>query len=307
MRIPRTAPLIYNKYNIEGTKSQELKKEKLKKITKKKVEQRKIIDILLKLNEDKKAKRLQECASFIELTSCQVCGVHITAANFCRERVCNICAWRRQAKYRSEFQKMLNIINPKENSLRHLTLTIKNVKEDELSEYLNKMFYAWKKLVLNTEWKKHVIGSSRTLEITYNEKEKTYHPHFHCLIEKKGNFSTAKIGEAWRKALQINYSPEVKIKKLTDEKGILECFKYAFKSTEATPELIKVFLYTLKGRRLVGFTGSFKEARQKLKLSDDIKDLTEQCIYNNKQSEAVTQEIYRFDFTGGIYKLYENK
>lgn len=292
-------------YITRQEKSQEAKREILQKLQLHKKQQEKIINLLLEMEENKRATNLKDCGTYVEITNCPECGAHITAANFCKERVCPVCSWRRQGKYRAEFQKMLELIQPSEGSLRHLTLTVRSVPQEELTDCLNQMFYAWKKLCLSTEWKKHIVGSSRTLEITYNKDKRTYHPHFHCLLQKKGNLSKAKIGEAWKKALAVTYYPEIEIKKLTDEKGILECFKYAFKASEATEPMLTAILYTLKGRRLVGFTGSFKQARAMLKLPNETVLTDTPCIYSRKMGQAITQEIYRFDFTGGIYRLYK--
>lgn len=281
------------------------KEEVLQKLAIFKNNQQKVIDILMTMpGESERAYRLAECGTYIEMQTCQCCGTHITASNFCRERVCPLCAWRRQSKYRAEFSKMADYLQLEPKNLRHLTLTIKNIEAGKLDEALNQMFSAWNLLTKYADFKKAVQGYSRCLEITYNHETQTFHPHFHCLLHKKGNISLKTIASLWKKALKENYIPETHISQITDEKGILECFKYAFKSADSSVELLKAFLYTIKGRRLVGFGGTFKKARTILNQDDNT--LTDSgCIYGRKTNTDVLTEIYRFDYSGGIYRAFK--
>lgn len=313
----KSASNLQPNYNIPYIKSQEVllsvktdnekntKEAVLQKLAIYKNNQQKVIEILMQIPEEsERAYRLAECGTYIELQTCKCCGTHITASNFCRERVCPVCAWRRQSKYRAEFSKMADYLQLKPKNLRHITLTIKNIEAENLSATLNQMYQAWNILTKYADWKKAVQGYSRCLEVTYNREEKTFHPHFHCLIHKKGNVSLKTIASLWKKALNVQYIPETHISQITNEKGILECFKYSFKATDSTPELIKAFLYTIKGRRLVGFGGTFKQARQILNQDDNT--LTESgCIYGRNTNPDVLTEVYRFDYTGGIYRAFK--
>lgn len=310
----QSASSLHYHYNTQLIKSQALKvfdKTDIEKNTKEAVlqklavyknNQQKVIDILLTMpGEDERAFRLRECGTYIEMTTCQCCGTHITSANFCRERICPVCAWRRQSKYRIEFAKIADFLQLEPKNLRHLTLTIKNVEAKNLDEALNQMFQAWNLMTKYAEWKKAVQGYSRCLEVTYNYETQTFHPHFHCLIHKKGNISLKTMASLWKKALRVTYIPETHISKITDEKGILECFKYSFKAVDSSQELLKAFLYTIKGRRLVGFGGTFKKARSILNQDDNT--LTDSgCIYGRNTNQDILTEVYRFDYTGGIYR-----
>ena len=268
--------------------------------------QQKVIDTLMTMpNESERAFRLSECGTYIEIQTCKCCGAHITAANFCRERVCPVCAWRRQSKYRAEFSKMADFLQLEPKNLRHLTLTIRNVEAEDLGETLTQMFLAWNLLTKYADFKKAVQGYSRCLEITYNSEKGTFHPHFHCLLHKKGNISLKTFASLWKKSLRIRYIPETNISQITDEKGILACFKYAFKPKDTSVELLEAFLYTIKGRRLVGFGGTFKKARAILNQDDNT--LTDSgCIYGRNTNTDVLTEIYRFDYSGGIYRAFKS-
>lgn len=308
---------LHHNYNIPFIKSQEgllsvkpdteknTKEAVLQKLAIFKNSQQKVIDILMTIpGESERAYRLSECGTYIEIQTCKCCGAHITASNFCRERVCPVCAWRRQSKYRAEFSKMADFLQLKPKNLRHLTLTIRNVEAENLGETLNQMYLAWNLFTKYADWKKAVQGYSRCLEITYNQEKGTFHPHFHCLLHKKGNVSLKTFASLWKKSLRTKYIPETHISQITDEKGMLECFKYAFKPKDTSVELLEAFLYTIKGRRLVGFGGTFKKARAILNQDDNT--LTDSgCIYGRSTNKDVLTEVYRFDYTGGIYRAFK--
>lgn len=73
-----------------------------------------------------------------------------------------------------------------------LTLTVPNVDGKILSKTLDKINYTFRKFFekFNSDDIKYalqfrlikIFGALKTLEITYNEKSKTFHPHIHCMI-----------------------------------------------------------------------------------------------------------------------------
>ena len=72
-----------------------------------------------------------------------------------------------------------------------LTLTVPNCSGSELDDTLKAMSSAFRKLVrkyhedgVNAFKNRSVCfdGGIRVLEITYNDKDNTYHPHYHCVI-----------------------------------------------------------------------------------------------------------------------------
>ena len=65
------------------------------------------------------------------------------------------------------------------------TLTIKNVKAENLAETIEKMLKDISNIIrVLRERKKINISGIRKIEITYNAKMDTYHPHFHILHNK---------------------------------------------------------------------------------------------------------------------------
>ena len=94
-----------------------------------------------------------------------------------------------------------------------LTLTIPNVRGEELSETITKLYDSFNRFfkAFNQEigqgkkgYKDRLIyfaGGLRVLEITYNSENNTFHPHLHCLI-----LSEEYDQELFRKQYQGEYS-----------------------------------------------------------------------------------------------------
>ncbi|MCC9878571.1 protein rep, partial [Streptococcus agalactiae] len=74
---------------------------------------------------------------------------------------------------------------------------------------------------------KNLIGYLRSVEVTHNEKENTYHPHIHVLIMVKTSYlsgsgnnyiSQKEWGDMWSQSLKVDYIPLVDIRSVK-EKG----------------------------------------------------------------------------------------
>lgn len=140
-----------------------------------------------------KGERVQNCGGFLKFGQNIRNGViedrrYLHKALFCTDRLCPMCEWRRSRKiFAQVYQISENLIGNYNYKFALLTLTVKNVKAEELKETIDKMFYAYKKFALYKNFKKVVRGSFRRLEVTYNNKKSspaydTFHPHFHVLL-----------------------------------------------------------------------------------------------------------------------------
>jgi hypothetical protein len=123
------------------------------------------------------------------------------------------------------------------------TLTIKNVKAEKLAETIEKMLKDISNIIrVLRERKKINISGIRKIEITYNAKMDTYHPHFHILhnenvgdiiIEEwlKRNPTAKQKGWDWKekKMVDLQVSKPVTKKDEDDKKFLNEIFKYATK------------------------------------------------------------------------------
>lgn len=291
--------------NTEDNKSQAI----LKKLAIKKAYNNYIIDWLENdLHDEKTALNIKGCATQVGITD--VNGItKIVRANFCRERICNICAWRRQAKFTAQMFPTLNYISSVYGYEYILIgLTLKNVTIDNVNTAVNTLLEGYKKIARCKRFREAFHGVIRSLEITYKAEENEFHPHLHlmCAVDKRyflSNYVTQQeLSFMWKTACNLSYIPVVHIEKITDDmSGAVETLKYSLKPSKAK-EALFVMYSTLKGRRLVSFSGCFAYVRRELKLSDFDTILTDDV--NRKQRRYY--DIYEFDVTGGVYTFYKS-
>lgn len=114
-------------------------------------------------------------------------------ANFCRDKLCPMCNWRRSVKCFHQLSDVLDVIQDDYRFI-FLTLTVINPSGYELRRTIDQMSRGWSNFTKLKAFKDVVKGYSKTLEITYNKKANTYHPHYHVLIAvnktyaKKGRY-----------------------------------------------------------------------------------------------------------------------
>jgi plasmid rolling circle replication initiator protein Rep len=90
----------------------------------------------------------------------------------CQVRLCPMCNWRRSLKIYSQVSKVMDeALKEKEYRFLFLTLTCKNVEGEKLSEAINRLFHAYKKMTERKIFKKAAKGWFRALEITHDVNE----------------------------------------------------------------------------------------------------------------------------------------
>lgn len=165
-----------------------------------------------------------------------------------------------------------------------LTLTVKNVPGGELNGMISQLTQSFDRLFRRAKVKKNLIGFLRSVEVTHNKKENTYHPHIHVLMMVKSSYFKTKSdyinqeewGQMWSQSLKVDYVPMVDIRAVKEQgkglKGaILETAKYPTKPIELDLKNAQVVddLYNgLYRKRQLGYGGLFKEIRKRLQLSD---------------------------------------
>lgn len=195
----------------------------------------------------KRAERVSECGTFLEWGRTINDEYKLHNANFCRDRLCPMCSFRRSYKIFSQVSSVMDVIENDYNFL-FLTLTVPNVYGWELSKKIDKMNNAFThKLRRHPLFKKVVKGYFRALEIThdnepnitakmYNKKKEYYnrqclsvgdvnpnynkfHPHFHCILAvNKSYFQKSYIKhdewlQMWRDAMDDQTITQVDIRK----------------------------------------------------------------------------------------------
>ena len=142
------------------------------------------------------------------------------------------------------------------------------------------LYKAWNSLRRSVRWKAKVRGSIAVLEVTYNKKRRTWHPHLNVLIEGD-YFPFAELNFAWKKATEGK--GQTSHIQAANEGTVRELLKYTLKVAERgedgelrlildEPVALDEFLAAVYGVRLVRSYGSFRG----LKVSDE-EDPEEEC------------------------------
>lgn len=207
--------------------------------------------------------------------------------NSCKNRFCPICAWKKARKDALALSVMMAYLKQEEKKeFIFLTLTAPNVPAEELNDEIKHYNHSFKKLMERKEVRSIVKGYARKLEITYNEERDDYHPHFHVLIAVNKSYFTDKDYyisrdrwlELWKQVTKNPLITQVDVRKVRngrDEK-VYEIAKYSAKDSDylLNQEVFEVFYNALKGKKLIVFSGLFKEAMTKFKKGelDDYKE-----------------------------------
>lgn len=272
---------------------------------------------------------LEHCADTLLFAENAEGKKKLKSANFCRLRLCPMCQWRRSLKMFGQVQTITDKILERDKSTRFLfaTFTVKNVDAENLETCINilnnkflylvsknKTFAPAKKL------KQNLLGYLKAVEVTYNTKDKTYHPHLHVIFAVKStffknsnNYMTKKEWiELWQKALNVDYKPQTDIRaiKTNTGKAIAEVAKYPVKTApilslpdDEAVEVLKTLTLSLNKKRFVSYGGIFKTIKQELKLQDveTDKDLVNTDIEQQERFNAVTAVLFKYNFKFGCY------
>jgi len=237
---------------------------------------------------DETLERIRDCNTFMMMVADKTMEKKKQhKGNTCKNRFCPICAWKKARKDALALSVMMAYLKQEEKKeFIFLTLTAPNVPADELEDEIKHYNQSFQRLMQRKEVRQAVKGYARKLEITYNEERDDYHPHFHILITvDKSYFNNNRIYisrdrwlELWRQVTTNPTITQVDVRKVRSlkENRIYEIAKYSAKESDylISQEVFEVFYRALKGKRLIVFSGLFKEAMTKFKNGelDDYKD-----------------------------------
>lgn len=272
---------------------------------------------------------LEHCADTLLFAENAEGKKKLKSANFCRLRLCPMCQWRRSLKMFGQVQTITDKILERDKSTRFLfaTFTVKNVDAENLETCINilnnkflylvsqnKTFAPAKKL------KQNLLGYLKAVEVTYNTKDKTYHPHLHVIFavkstffKNKQNYMTKKEWiELWQQALGVDYKPQTDIRAIKSgtAKAVAEVAKYPVKTApilslpdDEAVEVLKTLTLSLHKKRFVAYGGIFKTIKQELKLTDveTDKDLVNVDTEQQERFNAVIAVLFKYNFKFGCY------
>lgn len=254
---------------------------------------------------------------------------HLMSAQFCKDRFCPICSWRRSIKNVDNLCKVCSFLLPK-YSFRFLTLTIRNT--ESLSAGLDQLLKAWYTFSKSKIFKKHCFGYHRSLEITYNQHSRTWHPHLHIMLAVKKNYgkkghdywSVDQVLKLWQSAANDDLISQVKLSVpyYKDEKGIkhyahhsgrlslaavVESCKYEAKDCiEYSPEVFRELVDSCAGRRFYSYGGCMKAAFANLGLEDIESDYVDLIQISGKLLPELSWYVTVYIYSPLGYKLKDS-
>jgi len=294
-----------------------------------------LAECLRRLGMIERAFNVARCATRLEFAVCPNDGYKkLTKANFCRDRLCPMCNWRRSRKMQAQIFQVLNAaVERQKMRFVMLKIDVANVPGDKLGEAIDEIFSGFKRLFELKCVDDYVIGFVRNLEVTYNETMDTYHPHSHILMAMKPSyFSQGYMDQdewtsLWQQSARLIYKPIIYVQEIVPraQKGneeqtlvgaAMEVGKYAVKDSDyihygneaLTDKVVPVFASALYGRRLIAYGKLFRQLKKELKLQDvesdkaDLVGADEEAVRHCKlcNSELVNQV---FGWFYG-YKIY---
>lgn len=261
----------------------------IKRVTYYKYANRRIVAALSDIGEPTKAAAIHDCGTFVRVGK-RNGHETITQANFCRQRLCQVCAWRRSAKFTAQMIPVCRNLSAQGYTPIFITLTIKNPDSTGVRSAMDELLTGWDRLLKMRLYKRSIAGFVRGIEVTYNTINGTYHPHIHAILFMnrgyyggKNYISHDRLMADWAAAARLDYMPSVRIQAVKQHKtadtattsAVVETLKYCYKVDYNTvsSETIATLLYSLKGRRLISFGGVVAAERRALQMGDIDDDL----------------------------------
>lgn len=316
---------LQRKNITENKKSQEVK-EYLKRPTEKKLKLKVFGEYMEEFTSMSMKSRIAECGDFIGFLKTIDGDVRLDGGNFCNNRFCPFCSWRKARKDGYLLQTLMGYINKvHEKEFIFLTLTAPNVLSHKLEEEINDFNESWKRMTKLKRVSAINKGFVRKLEVTYNQERNDYHPHFHILLavnrsyfkDKELYVSRDEWLSMWQSSKRDSSITQVDIRraKFDDFKSVLEIATYSAKASEylLNADIFKVFYENLKGRQLITFNGLFKDTLKAFK-NGELEEFqaVDENVYVSREWYKWFDNLYRLERTDEVHlenldKIYKDE
>lgn len=242
----------------------------------------------------KRAERLRNCSNSILCKATKNFEKMKYAGDVrCRDRFCPHCQRIESVKTAIELQTILSVLRNEGYVPLMLTLTVPNCDGTgfALHNTLAKMSQSFHRLLnkLNRDEMIPMKGFYKTIEVTYNKRAKTFHPHYHVILVFDKGFGkelTKKLQRVilnhWRESYpSLKRIDQVKLDPIGETlKDVFEVSKYCAKSSDYLDngiDVFEAFVTGLRGCRLRDFGGLMKEKHKlykanKLEIPEDLQD-----------------------------------
>lgn len=289
-------------------------------------------DSLYRLGFESRSIRMSDCGTLIDFShdrfpdgSIDDKGTLIHA-NFCRDRLCPMCSWRRSLKIFSQISSIMSVIQS-DYKFVFLTLTVPSVSGDDLKNRLDDLFIQWHKFIGYRRFSNIILGYFRALEITRNDKTGLYHPHFHVVLAVPKSYgydrslyiTRNEFLELWQKACKDNSITQVDVRLVRSKdsssqdlgSAVAEIAKYAVKDSDyifpknqhKTDSIVFDLNSALRGRRLVSYGGIFKDVFNQLKMDDADSENADLIHIGDSISSDLVHMIVSYGWSVGAYKI----
>ena len=277
---------------------------------------------------DSRFQALADCASWTQWAELVTGGRKLAHANFCRLRLCPMCAWRRSLKLFAQVSKITDaILCDKRVRFIFVTFTVRNVAGCELRDTIKRMSDGFKRLVQNKQeisasatFRKNLLGYMKAVEVTYNVECNDFHPHIHCIFEvlpnyfggrERGYLTHSDWRQMWQSLMKLDYEPQVSVRaiKNTTAKAVAEVAKYPVKMADllkignkkqAAKALIELKL-AIHNCRLVTFGGDFREYKRRLALDDVESGDLVHVETDSRELNIVAYTLFKYRADVGAY------
>ena len=274
---------------------------------------------------------LRDCASWLKFAQQDDGTRKLVSADFCRLRLCPMCGWRRSLKLFSQVSRITDaILAEKKARFIFDTLTVENVKGEDLRDTIKRMNDGFKRLTgkgngglsVSAIFRANLLGYMKAIEVTYNVRRDDFHPHIHCIFEVAplyfkgkssggGYLTHANWQEMWKEVMHLDYEPMVNVRaiKNTTAKAVAEVAKYPvkvdgllkLKDKEKAAKALIQLKHGIHNCRFITFGGDFREYKRRLEL-DDIETGDLVHVETDKQElNAVAMILFKYRADVGAY------
>jgi hypothetical protein len=178
-------------------------------------------------------------------------------ADYCHDRWCLPCARLRSRVITA------NVIDALAGRpARLLTLTIATARLS-LRESLIKLTSAFRRLRRTPLWRHRVSGGCAIIEVTWSPATRTWHPHYHCILEGR-YIPHAQLRRTWLEITGDSYIVDIR---LARQPRVVAKYIAAYVAKPASPQLtddpavLATAVAWLSRRRLVTTYGSWRGYR----------------------------------------------
>lgn len=290
---------------------------------------------LIRIKQEKKDKfpvsnkgiiRVRDCSRILTFNLLADNTRRLKKAMMCRNRYCPICTWRRSIRLGINNKDILDYYIDSGGRLIFVTFTVQNCRYNKLRETIDNLNYSLYKFRNRKAIKGISRGDIKTLEVTVNKENRTFHPHIHCLFAVDSNYfdknnldyvNHEQMQRIWQECVGSRDYLYLNVKAVKDSIGAArEISKYVAKDDDYIrygygdkyndDDEVLYYLYReTKNLRFMSYTGIFSDIRKSLQ----IKDIEAQSesellgVDKNSELEIIGIEKYRWDYGFSSYLL----